>query len=73
VASYKIRASRGLPLVARIALVDLVTAGTGILVALLALMNDEYIGGLRVIDPESVAILIGLGLGIGSLKEIVDK
>jgi len=73
VAEYRIRASRGLPLVTRIAIVELAIAGFGIMIALIALLNNEYISGLRTIDHHAIAILLGIGLGIGSLKEIIDK
>ncbi len=45
----------------------------GILVGLLALVNNDYVTGLRVIDFNAIMVLFGLGLGIGSLKEFVGK
>jgi hypothetical protein len=45
----------------------------GTLVGLLALLNNDYINGLRVIDFNATVVLLGIGLGIGSLKEFVDK
>ena len=37
---------------------------------LLALLNNDYVTGLRAIDENAIVVLIGLGLGIGSLKEL---
>ena len=45
----------------------------GITIALLAMVNNEFLNGLRVINVIDAVILIGLGLGIGSLKEFIDK
>jgi hypothetical protein len=73
VQEYRIRRSRPLSLAAKIALIELTSAVIGIVVALIALFNNDYVAGLRVIDIQAAIVLFGLGLGIGSSKEIVDK
>lgn len=70
---YRARLSRRLPVAARIGIVQLASAAVGIAIALFAMLNNDFLNGLRVIDPTDALILIGLGLGIGSLKEFIDK
>lgn len=45
----------------------------GITVGFLGLFSNTFITGIQVIDPFALLALIGLGLGIGSLKEFLDK
>jgi hypothetical protein len=53
----------------RIALIELLSGAVGIAAAMIALLNSDYFNGLRIIGPLDITVLIGLGLGIGSLKE----
>ena len=57
----------------RVSVIDLGTIGFGIAVSFLALLNQGYVTNIRVIGPIEVLALVGLGLGIGSLREIVKK
>jgi hypothetical protein len=52
---------------------ELGSAVFGITLALFGLLTNDHIMGLRSIDTIEFAVLFGLGLGIGSLKEFVDK
>jgi hypothetical protein len=38
---------------------------------MLALLNNDFITGIHFLDHRSIIVLIGIGLGIGSLKEYV--
>jgi hypothetical protein len=67
------RASKGLSVAARIGVIELASAGIGITIALIAMINNDFLNGLRVINVIDAVILIGIGLGIGSLKEFIDK
>jgi hypothetical protein len=58
---------------ARVAIIDIGSAGFGIALAFLALFNDAFVTNLQVIDSIEIWTLFGIGLGVGSLKEIVDK
>lgn len=73
VAGYRNRAKAVKGLATRIGLTELVIGTFGIAVAVLALPNNEYVTGLRTFDLHAILVLFGIGLGIGSLKEIVDK
>jgi hypothetical protein len=57
----------------RITIIDVGTIGFGIAVGFLALLSQGYVTGIRVINPLNIFALVGLGLGIGSLRELVDK
>jgi hypothetical protein len=45
----------------------------GISISIFGLLSNDFVLGLRTIGPFEVTVLFGLGLGIGSLKEFVDK
>jgi hypothetical protein len=45
----------------------------GIAIGIFALPNNQYITGLRIIDGTAVIVLLGIGLGIGSLREFLEK
>lgn len=45
----------------------------GISLGIFGLLSNEFVLGLRTIGPFETTVLFGLGLGIGSLKEFVDK
>jgi hypothetical protein len=45
----------------------------GVGVSVVALFNNGYITGLHNIGTQEVLVLLGIGLGIGSLKDFVDK
>lgn len=51
---------------------DVASVIFGILTALVGLSSNGYVIGLVEISPIDVVMLIGIGLGIGSLKGIVD-
>ena len=57
----------------RVSVIDFGTIGFGIAVGFLALLNQGYVTNIRAIGPIEVLALVGLGLGIGSLREIVKK
>jgi hypothetical protein len=58
---------------ARVAIVDIATAGFGLALAFIGLLSNAFVTNLLTIDFYEKLVLIGLGLGIGSAKEIVDK
>jgi hypothetical protein len=58
---------------ARVAIVDIATAGFGLALAFIGLLSNASVTNLLTIDFYEKLVLIGLGLGIGSAKEIVDK
>jgi hypothetical protein len=57
----------------KVATIDIGTIGFGISVGFLALLSQGYVTAIRVITPIDIAALLGLGLGIGSLREFVNK
>jgi hypothetical protein len=42
-------------------------------IGFIGLLNNDYVTGIRVINPTVILVLISIGLGIGSIKELVDK
>ena len=56
--------------VGRIAFVDIVSVAFGVALGFIGLLNNDYVTSLRFISFETIIILIGLGLGIGSIKGI---
>lgn len=65
---YKTRAAAG-----KIVFVDIVSIIFGIAIGLIGLLNNDFVNNIRFINPESIVILFGTGLAIGSIKELVDK
>lgn len=57
----------------RIAFVDIVSVAFGVGVGFIGLLNNDYVTSLRLITLEVMIVLFGIGLGIGSIKELVDK
>jgi hypothetical protein len=57
----------------KVSIIDLGTIGFGIAVGFLALLSQGYVTGIRVIGTTEVLALVGLGLGIGSLREFLNK
>jgi len=57
----------------KVAIIDIGTMGFGISVGFLALLSQGYVTAIRVIAPIDISALVGLGLGIGSLREFVNK
>jgi hypothetical protein len=45
----------------------------GLVVGLSSLLQQDYVNGLRIIDLRSAFVLIGLGIGIDSLKQIIER
>lgn len=56
----------------RITLIESVSALVGVAIGLFTILNDSYVTGLLNIDAYETVILLGIGLGAGSLKELVD-
>jgi hypothetical protein len=54
-------------------IVDIATIIFGIALGLIALLNDPFVLGLHSIGTFDILILMGMGLGIGSLKEFITK
>lgn len=73
VESYNIRNLHRRTTYGKIIITEIGSALFGISVAVFGLLTNDYVLGLRYIGPIELVVLIGLGLGIGSLKEIVDK
>jgi hypothetical protein len=65
---YKTRAAAG-----KIVFVDILSVIFGIAVGLIGLLNNDFVNNIRFINAESIVILFGTGLAIGSIKELVDK
>jgi hypothetical protein len=57
----------------RLAIIDIITAGFGVAIALIGVLSDALVTNLQVLGNMEILTLIGIGLGVGSLKEIVDK
>jgi hypothetical protein len=57
----------------RVSIIDLGTIIFGMAVGFLALLGQNYVTTMRVIGTVEVLAPIGLGLGIGSLREFVNK
>ena len=55
---------------AKVTIIDIGTVAFGIAVGFLALLNQGSVTGIRVMQPIDI---IGLGLGIGSLRELANK
>ena len=49
------------------------SAGFGIAVTLIGVLNNALVTELQAIGSIEILTLIGIGLGVGSLKEIVDR
>jgi hypothetical protein len=63
----------GKPIVLKNAILDVGTISFGIALGIIGLPSSEYINNLYSIEFFEALTLIGIGLGIGSLKEIVSK
>ncbi|MGD9674749.1 MAG: hypothetical protein AB7U98_14880 [Candidatus Nitrosocosmicus sp.] len=57
--------------VAKNAILDMSSILFGIAIGLTTLMDSDYISGIRIFDPYTIIVLLGIGLGLGSLKEYV--
>ena len=57
----------------KVSIIDLGKILFGIAVSFLALLSQGYVTTLRVIGPLEILALVGLGLGIGSLREFLNK
>jgi hypothetical protein len=69
-AAYAIRSQQ--PISKRIAVIEIVPSILGIIFGLFVTVND-YVPNLLYFDLYQSIILFGIGLGSGSLKELVDK
>lgn len=49
------------------------SAGFAMSVGIISLFTNDYVTGQRIIELIEIIVLIGLGMGVGSLKEFVDK
>ena len=65
----KTKAKTGLTIL----IIEFVSSIIGITIGLFTLLSSENVTGLLRIDTYEVIYLLGLGLGAGSLKELVDK
>jgi hypothetical protein len=57
----------------KITFLDILSVLFGMAVGFIGLLNYDYLTSIRIITPESMIILFGTGLGIGSIKELLDK
>lgn len=73
VEGYKSRSREKGSLAAKIAISEFGSALFGISIGVFGLLTNDYVLGLRNIQGLEILVLFGLGLGIGSLKEFVDK
>jgi hypothetical protein len=71
--NYKSRSLRPRSLWLKIIFTEFGSAILGISIGIFGLLSNDFVLGLRTIGPFEVTVLFGLGLGIGSLKEFVDK
>ena len=53
--------------------IDIGTVIIGLIVSLIALINDNFINSIVSFNVENVLILLGTGLGIGILIRIAEK
>lgn len=58
---------------ARTALLDILSVLFGMVIGFIGLLNNDFVTSIRVINPTVILVLISIGLGIGSIKELVDK
>jgi hypothetical protein len=49
------------------------SAGFAMSIGIISLFTNDFVTGQRVIDPIEIVVLIGIGLGTGSVKEFVDR
>lgn len=71
--NYKSRSLRPHSLWAKIIITEFGSAIFGISLGIFGLLSNDFVLGLRTVGPFEIFVLFGLGLGIGSLKEFVDK
>jgi hypothetical protein len=71
--NYKSRSLHSRSLWSKIIITEFGSAILGISISIFGLLSNDFVLGLRTIGPFEVTVLFGLGLGIGSLKEFVDK
>jgi hypothetical protein len=72
IAKYRTRNQEAGKSTFRITLIESVSALVGVAIGLFTLLNDSYVTGLLDIGAYETIILFGIGLGAGSLKELVD-
>jgi hypothetical protein len=73
VANYILRNERSRTTLFNIGVIEFISALFGIAVGLLVVYNNIITSNYLVIDSSTVVVLFGIGLGAGSLKELVDK
>jgi len=56
----------------KIAVVDL-SIILGVIISMLSLLSNGFVTSIVDIDEQTIAILFGMGLGIGSLNKLVDR
>lgn len=71
--NYKSRSLRSRSLWSKIIVTEFGSAMFGISLGIFGLLSNDFVLGLRIIGLFEITVLFGLGLGIGSLKEFVDK
>ena len=47
--------------------------GFGMSVGFIALFTNDFVNGHLVIDLVDITVFIGIGMGIGSLKDFIDR
>jgi hypothetical protein len=57
---------------AKVTFLDILSVLFGIAVGFIGLLSNDYLTSIRIITPESMVILFGTGLGIGSIKELLE-
>ncbi len=57
---------------AKVTFLDTLSVFFGMAVGFIGLLSNDYITSIRIITPESMVILFGTGLGIGSIKELFE-
>lgn len=53
------------------ALLDLGSVIFGIVIGLVPILNDDFVNNIRIISPFVVLVLFVIGLGLGSIKELI--
>lgn len=71
--NYKVRSLLKKSVWSKIIITEFASVLFGISIGIFGLLTNEYVMGLRDLGGVEIIVLFSLGLGIGSLKEFVDK
>jgi hypothetical protein len=69
----KTRNTSGRVTIPKIVIMEVLASLLGVAIALFGILYNESVTGVKVLDFYQVLTLLGIGLGVGSLKELVDK